>query len=117
MREPHHGRCEMFVPLVRPPRHAQAHFVQARSVIGGAVRKIHFIALDLLHSDICYVWAYPAADFETSVDDHVHAFAFFDSVPLSVLYDNDCCLVSRVGAERLTGALHDCLPTMYTFLR
>jgi transposase len=30
------------------------------------------------------------------VDGHIHAFAFFGRVPLSVLYDNDRCLVSKI---------------------
>ena len=29
------------------------------------------------------------------MDGHVYAFAFFGGVPLSVLYDNDRCLVSK----------------------
>lgn len=30
-------------------------------VIGGVEQKVHFFALDLPHSDACYVRAYPAA--------------------------------------------------------
>ena len=30
------------------------------------------------------------------MDGHVHAFAFFGRVPLSILYDNDRCLVARI---------------------
>jgi transposase len=51
---------------------------------------------DLPHSDACYVRAYPAATAEAWPDGHVHAFAFFGRVPLSVLYDNDRCLVTRI---------------------
>ena len=72
---------------------------EARAVIGGAVRKVHFFAFDLPHSDACYVRAYPAAISEAWVDGHVHAFAFFGTVPLSVLYDNDRCLVSRTEPD------------------
>ncbi len=32
---------------------------------------------------------------EAWVDGHVHAFAFFGRVPVSVLSDNDKCLVAR----------------------
>jgi hypothetical protein len=52
--------------------------------------------MDLPHSDACFVRAYPAATAEAWVDGHVHAFAFFGKVPLSVLYDNDRCLVSKI---------------------
>lgn len=33
------------------------------------------------------------------MDGHVHAFAFFGGVPLSVLYDNDRCLVSKIQPD------------------
>ena len=38
----------------------------------------------------------PAATSEAWVDGHVHAFAFFGHVPVSVLYDNDRCLVASI---------------------
>ena len=58
-----HGRRgrEMFVPLVHPPWHAQTDFVEARAVIGGAVRKVHLFALDLPYSGACDVRAYSHA--------------------------------------------------------
>lgn len=87
---------EMFVPLAHAPGHAQADFGEAVVVIGGVEQKAHFFALDLPHSDACYVRAYPAATSEAWVDGHVHAFAFFGRVPVSVLYDNDKCLVAKI---------------------
>ena len=93
-----HGRRsrEMFVPLAHAPGHAQADFGEAMVVIGGVEQKAHFFALDLPFSDACFVRAYPAAVSEAWVDGHVHAFAFFGRVPLSVLYDNDRCLVAKI---------------------
>ena len=87
---------EMFVPLQHPPGHAQADFGEASVVIGGVEQTAHFFALDLPHSDACYIRAYPAATAEAWVDGHAHAFAFFGGVPQSVLYDNDRCLVARI---------------------
>ena len=87
---------EMFVPLSHPPGHAQADFGEALVVIGGVEQKAHFFAMDLPHSDACYVRAYPAATTEAWLDGHVHAFAFFGAVPQSILYDNDKCLVARI---------------------
>jgi hypothetical protein len=52
--------------------------------------------MDLPHSDACFVRAYPAATAEAWVDGHVHAFAFFAKAPVSVLYDNDRCLVAKI---------------------
>ena len=84
------------MPLHHAPGHAQADFGEALVVIGGVEQKAHFFALDLAHSDACYIRAYPAATSEAWVDGHVHAFAFFGRVPQSVLYDNDKCLVARI---------------------
>ncbi|WP_432759512.1 IS21 family transposase [Defluviimonas salinarum] len=87
---------EMFVPLAHAPGHAQADFGEALVIIGGVERKAHFFAFDLPHSDACYVRAYPAATSEAWIDGHVHAFGFFGRVPVSVLYDNDRCLVAQI---------------------
>lgn len=96
LREHERRGREMFVPLHHAPGHAQADFGEAQVVIGGAEQKAYFFVFDLPHSDACYVRAYPAATAEAWVDGHVHAFAFFGRVPLSVLYDNDRCLVARI---------------------
>ena len=58
---------EVFVPLSHSPGHAQADFGEAMAVIGGALRKIHFLAFDLPHSDGCFVAAYPGAITESCV--------------------------------------------------
>ena len=79
---------EVFVPLSHSPGHAQADFGEAMAVIGGALRKIHFLAFDLPHSDGCFVAAYPAETTEAFCDGHNAAFAFFGGVPRSILYDN-----------------------------
>ena len=110
------GSKEMFVPLSHPPSHAQADCGEALVVIGGVEQKAHFFAFDLPHSDACYIRAYPAANTETWLDGHVHAFAFFDAVPQSILYDNDKCLVARIlpnktrkRAQRFSAMLsHEC---------
>lgn len=96
VREHQRRSREMFVPLHHAPGHAQADFGEALVVIGGVEQKAHFFAFDLPHSDACYIRAYPAATAEAWADGHVHAFAFFGRVPLSVLYDNDRCLVARI---------------------
>jgi len=99
VREHRRRRREMFVPLHHAPGHAQADFGEAIVLIGGIEQKAHFFALDLPHSDACYIRAYPAATAEAWVDGHVHAFAFFGHVPQSVLYDNDKCLVARILSD------------------
>ena len=105
VREHRHHRREMFVPLTHPPGHAQADFGEAWAVIAGVKQKVHFFAFDLPQSDASYVRAYRAAAAEAWVDGHVHAFSFFGAVALSIVYDNDRCLVSRIerdGTRRRT---------------
>src|ERR671917_466842 len=87
---------EMFVPLVHPPGHGQADFGEAVAVIGGVEQRIHFLAVDLPHSDACFVKAYPAETTEAFCDGHNAAFAFFGGVPRSMLYDNTRLAVARI---------------------
>jgi transposase len=87
---------EMFVPLVHPPGHAQADFGEALAKIDGALRKIHFLAIHLPHSDAIFVVAYPAETTKAFCDGHVKAFAFFGGVPQSILYDNTRIAVARI---------------------
>ena len=89
---------DVFVPLVHPPGHAQADFGEALAVIGGQERKIHFLVMDLPHSDACFVKAYPAETTEAFCDAHVAAFAFFGGVPVSILYDNTRIALSGMRA-------------------
>ena len=90
---------EMFIPLAHPPGHGQADFGEAVVVLGGVQQKVHFFAFDLPQSDACYIRAYHAATSEAWMDGHVHAFGFFGAVPLSVVYDNDSCLVAKIEAD------------------
>jgi transposase len=43
------------VPLRHDPGHAQVDFGEALAEIAGVERKIHFFAMDLPHSDACFV--------------------------------------------------------------
>ena len=90
------GGREMFVPLVHPPGHGQADFGEAVAVIEGEERRIHFLAVDLPHSDACFVKAYSAETAEAFCDGHNAAFAFFGGVPQSMLYDNTRLAVARI---------------------
>ncbi|MCU9850251.1 IS21 family transposase [Defluviimonas sp. WL0024] len=87
---------EVFVPLAHPPGHAQVDFGEAVGVIGGARRKLHYLAMALPHSDAFFIKAYPAETTEAFCDGHVSAFAFFGGVPLSILYDNTIIAVAKI---------------------
>jgi transposase len=87
---------EVFVPLRHDPGHAQVDFGEALAEIGGAEQKIHFFAMDLPHSDACFVQAYPAETTEAFCAGHTAAFGFFGKVPNSILYDNSKIAVARI---------------------
>ncbi len=79
VRERRRRMREMYVPLTHSPGHAQCDFGQAKAVIGGVGRKIHYFVLDLPHSDECFVKAYPAETTEAFCDGHASAFSFWAS--------------------------------------
>ena len=81
VREHRRQTREMFVPLTHSPGHAQCDFGEAWVVIGGAKQKAHYLAMDLPHSDACYVKAYPAETTEAFCDGHISAFASLGGVP------------------------------------
>ena len=90
---------ETFVPLAHPPGHAQVDFGEAIAIIGGVRQKIHFFCMDIPQSDACFVKAYPRETTEAFLDGHVSAFAFFDGVPLSILYDNLKIAVAKICGD------------------
>ena len=114
VRERRRHTREMFLPLSHPPGHAQCDYGEARVIIGGVERKAHYFALDLPHSDGCYVKAYPAETTESFCDGHVSAFAFLGGVPQSILYDNTTLAVARIlgdgRRQRTRGVLRASVP-------
>jgi transposase len=108
---------EMFVPLVHPPGEAQADFGEALVVIAGIEQKAHYLAMDLPHSDDCFVMAFPAETTEAFLEGHVQAFAYFGAVPTRILYDNTKIAVARIlgGEERLRTRAFSELQSYYLF--
>jgi transposase len=104
---------EVFVPLRHDPGHAQVDFGEALAEIAGVEGKIHFFAMDLPHSDGCFVQAYPAETAEAFCDGHNAAFDFFGKVPRSILYDNTTLAVARIlgdGVRQRTRVFSGCSP-------
>ena len=92
---------EMFVPLTHAPGEAQADFGEALVVIAGVEQKAHYLAMDLPHSDDCFVAAFPAETTEAFLEGHVQAFAYFGGVPTRILYDNTKIAVAKIlGGEQ-----------------
>ena len=117
VREHRQQSREMFVPLSHSPGHAQCDFGEALVVIGGLERKARCFALDLPHSDGCFVKAYPAETTEAFLDGHVSGFAFLGGVPQSILYDNTKLAVAKIlgdGRRKRTRAFTE-LQSHYLF--
>lgn len=108
---------EMFVPLTHAPGEAQADFGEALVVMAGAQCKAHYLAVDLPHSDDCFVIAFPAETTEAFLEGHVRAFAYFDAVPTRILYDNTKIAVARIlgGEERQRTRAFSELQSHYLF--
>jgi len=86
--------------LTHAPGEAQADFGEALVVIAGVEQKAHYLAMDLPHSDDCFVMAFPAETTEAFLEGHVRAFAYFGAVPTRILYDNTKIAVARYWAAR-----------------
>ena len=71
-------------------------------MIAGVEQKAHYLAMDLPHSDDCFVVAFPAETTEAFLEGHVRASAYFGAVPIRILYDNTKIAVARIlgGEER-----------------
>ena len=108
---------EMFVPLRHAPGEAQADFGEAWVVMAGVKLKAHFLAMDLPHSDDCFVIAFPAETTEAFLEGHVRAFDYFGAVPTRILYDNTKIAVARIlgGEERVKTRAFSELQSHYLF--
>src|SRR5664279_4350167 len=107
----------MFIPLAHAAGTAQADFGEALVIVGGEERKAHYLAIDLPHSDDCFVMAFPAETTEAFLEGHIQAFAYFGGVPTSILYDNTKLAVSRIlgdGTRQTTRAFSE-LQSHYLF--
>jgi len=80
------GAREMFVPLSHAPGEAQADFGEALVVVAGVECEAHYLAFDLLHSDDCFVVAFPAETTEAFLEGHARAFAYLSGIPTRILY-------------------------------
>jgi transposase len=111
-----HSR-EMFIPLTHAPGEAQADFGEALVVVAGVEQKAHYLAMDLPHSDDCFVVAFPAETTEAFLEGHVRAFVYFGAVPTRILYDNTKIAVARIlgGEERQRTRAFSELQSFYLF--
>ena len=108
---------EMFMPLMHPAGEAQVDFGEALVVIAGVEQRAHYLAMDLPHSDDCFVAAFPAETTEAFLEGHVRAFAYFGGVPTRILYDNTRIAVAKIlgGEERQRTRAFSELQSYYLF--
>ena len=108
---------EMFIPLTHAPGEAQADFGEAWVMVAGVECKAHYFAMDLPHSDDCFVVAFPAETTEAFLEGHVRAFAYFEGVPRQILYDNTRLAVAKIlgGGERKKTRAFSELQSHYLF--
>src|SRR4030088_1027988 len=108
---------EMFVPLTHAPGEAQVDFGEALVLIAGVEQKAHYLAMDLPHSDDCFVAAFPAETTEAFLEGHVRAFAYFGGVPTRILYDNTKIAVAKIlgGEDRQRTRSFSELQSYYLF--
>src|SRR5450631_3829476 len=108
---------EMFVSLTHAPGEAQMDFGEALVLISGVEEKARYLAMDLPHSDDCFVAAFPAETTEAFLEGHVRAFAYFGGVPTRILYDNTKIAVARIlgGEERQKTRAFSELQSYYLF--
>jgi hypothetical protein len=103
--------------LTHAPGEAQADFGEAWVVMAGVKLKAHFLAMDLPHSDDCFVIAFPAETTEAFLEGHARALDYFGAVPTRILYDNTKIAVARIlgGEERVKTRVFSELQSHYLF--
>jgi transposase len=87
---------EVYFPLEHGRGTSQIDFGTARVVIGDRPLKAHVFCMALPYSDAVFVKAYPTEALEAVQDGHKAAYAFFEGVPPTSLYDNMSTAVKAV---------------------
>ena len=92
-------------------------FGEALVVIAGVEQKAHYLAMDLPHSDDCFIAAFPAETTEAFLEGHLRAFAYFGAVPTRILYDNSKIAVAKIlgGEQRQRTRAFSELQSYYLF--
>jgi len=111
-------RREVFVPLVYAPGElAEVDFFEVLVDIAGTRRKAWMFVMRMMATGTDFVRLYDRQDQPSFLDGHVRAFAFFESVPQRIAYDNLKAAVARilVGSERVLASRFQGLASHYLF--
>lgn len=112
------GSRDAFVPLVFAPGEACQFDWSHEHVVLGAVAQVVKVAhFRLAHSRQPYLRAYPRESQEMVFDAHNRAFAFFNGVPVRMIYDNPKTIVNAIlsGKERQFNRRFLALASHYLF--
>jgi hypothetical protein len=77
---------EMFIPLTHAPGGAQADFGEVLGVIISVEQKTHYLAVDLPHSNDCFVVAFRTETTPRSWKAMYELLVYFEAVPSGILY-------------------------------
>lgn len=91
---------EVFFPLEQRPGTSQIDFGQAKVIIGGVECKAYIFCMALSFSDALFIRACPTEAIEAVCDGHNSAYAFFDGVPPTALYDNMSTAVKAIRENK-----------------
>ena len=87
-REEHRREADGFAELVWAPGSAQVDFGQARALIAGVERVVHFLAVSLPYSNMRYVVALPGETAECVCHGLMLVFMHMGMVPNVLVFDN-----------------------------
>jgi len=100
VREKKRRMKEVFFPLEQRPGTSQIDFGKAKVIMAGKECKVHIFCMGLPFSDAIFVRAYPTEAIEAVLDGHNSAYAFFNGVPPTALYDNMSTAVKNLYKDR-----------------
>lgn len=87
-RESHRGEAEGFAELAWAPGIAQVDFGQARAVVAGVERVVHFLVVSFPYSNMRYVTALPGETAECVCHGLTLVFMHMGMVPNVLVFDN-----------------------------
>lgn len=97
LRERKRRAAEVYIPLTyRAGEVAQVDFFEVTVEVDGERWKAWKFVMRLMYSGWDFAWIYDRCDQLSFLDGHVRAFAYFESVPHRIVYDNLSAAVKKV---------------------
>jgi transposase len=97
LRRTHRQQRAVYLPLAfAPGEAAQVDWGEAEVILAGVPQTVQVFVMWLCYSRRLFVMAFPTQRQEAFFMGHVHAFAFFQGVPHTLIYDNLKTAVYRI---------------------